>query len=153
MWQESRLFCYLDGFVAWICLNLNWLLAVTGVMHEADDAYSIRSTGSCYWLDQFLTLALNTFFVAFYISLDLSTIYFAHFSGCWASFVCSCHSVPEFCLMFSGVKLNIRSFILFHIYCCLFLSPLCVLFIPVYAKCNMHDTLLFLSGECFCLST
>ena len=25
--------------------------AVTGVMHEADDAYSIRSTWSCYWLD------------------------------------------------------------------------------------------------------
>ena len=32
---------------------------MTGVMHEADDAYSIRSTWSCYWLDQFLTLALN----------------------------------------------------------------------------------------------
>ena len=28
-------------------------------MHEADDAYSIRSTWSCYWLDQFLTLALK----------------------------------------------------------------------------------------------
>ena len=34
---------YMDlslGFVTWICPNLNWLLAVTGVMHEADDAYS-----------------------------------------------------------------------------------------------------------------
>ena len=58
-------------------------LAVTGVMHEADGAYSIRSTWSCYWLDQFLTLALNTLtLLIFYISLDLSTIYFAHFSGC-----------------------------------------------------------------------
>ena len=37
------------------------LLAVTGVMHEADGAYSIQSTWSCYWL-------------------DLSAIYFAHFS-------------------------------------------------------------------------
>ena len=44
-------------------------------MHEADDAYSIRSTWSCYWLDQFLTLALNTLILSiFYISLDLSTI-------------------------------------------------------------------------------
>ena len=37
---------YMDlslGFVTWICLNLNLLRAVTGVMHEADDAYSIRS--------------------------------------------------------------------------------------------------------------
>ena len=51
-------------------------------MHEADDAYSIWSTWSCYWLDQFLTLALNTLILLIsYISLDLSTIYFAHFSG------------------------------------------------------------------------
>ena len=107
-------FCYLHGFVAWICLNLNWLLGVTGVMHEADDAYSIRSTWSCYWLDQFLTLALITLILSiFYISLDLSAIYFAHFSGCWASFVCNCHSIPECCVMFSGVKLSIRSFVLF----------------------------------------
>ena len=71
------------GFVAWICLNLDSLLAVTGVLDEADNAYSIQSTWSCYWLDQFLTLALNTLILSiFYISLDLSTIYFAHFSGC-----------------------------------------------------------------------
>ena len=29
-----------------------------GVMLEADDAYSIRSTWSCYWLDEFLTLEI-----------------------------------------------------------------------------------------------
>ena len=51
--------------------------------HEADDTYSIRSTWSCYWLDQFLTLALNILILSiFYISMDLSTNYFAHFSGC-----------------------------------------------------------------------
>ena len=114
---------YMDlslGFVTWICLNLNWLLAVTGVMHEADDAYSIRSTWSCYWLDQFLTLALidpslsELILSIFYISMDLSTNYFAHFSGCWVSFVCSCHSILECCVTFSGVKLSIRSFVLFH---------------------------------------
>ena len=80
MKQEFSL--YLHGFVAWICLNLNRLLAVTGVMHEADDAYSIRSTWSC-WLDQFLTLALDILILSiFYISVDLSTNYFANFSGC-----------------------------------------------------------------------
>ena len=80
-------------------------------MHEADDAYSIQSTWSCYWLDQILTLALNTLILSFfYISLDLSTIYFTYFSGCWASFVCNCHSILECCVIFSGVKLSIRSF-------------------------------------------
>ena len=44
MKQEFSLYfvIYMDlslGFVTWICLNLKWLLAVTGVMHEADDAY------------------------------------------------------------------------------------------------------------------
>ena len=109
---------YMDlslGFVTWIRLNLNWLLAVTGVMHETVDAYSIRSTWSCYWLDQFLTLALNILILSiFYISMDLSTNYFAHFSGCWVSFVCSCHSILECCVTFSGVKLSIRSFVLFR---------------------------------------
>ena len=108
--------CRLDlslGFVTWICLNLNWLVAVMGVMHEADDAYSIWSTWSCYWLDQFLTLALNRLILSiFYISMDLSTNYFAHFSGCWASFVCGRHSILECCVTFSGVKLSIRSFVL-----------------------------------------
>ena len=77
------------------------------------DAYWIRSTWSCYWLDQFLRVALNTLILSiFYISLDLSIIYFAHFSSCWASFVCSCHSITECCGMFSGVKLSMGSFVL-----------------------------------------
>ena len=59
MLQEFSHFCYLHG-----------LLSVTGVMHEADDAYSIRSTWSCYWMDQFLTLALNT-----WILLTVSTFH------------------------------------------------------------------------------
>ena len=103
------------GFVTWICLNLNWLLAVTGVMHEADDAYSIRSTWSCYWLDQFLTLALNILILSiFYISMDLSTNYCAHFSGCWASFVCSCHYPRMLCHVFwSQVEYKIVCFIPF----------------------------------------
>ena len=85
-------------------------------MHETYDAYSIRSTRSCYWLDQFLTLALNILILSiFYISMDLSTNYFAHFSGCSAFFVCSCHSILECCVTFSGVKLSIRSFVLFII--------------------------------------
>ena len=43
------------------------IIAVTGVMHEADDAYSIRSIWSCYWLDQFLTLALNTLILSIFL--------------------------------------------------------------------------------------
>ena len=46
----------------------------------------------------------------FNISLDLSTIYFAHFRGCLASFVCCCHSILECYNLLSGVKLSIRSF-------------------------------------------
>ena len=38
MYQEFSRFCYLHGFVASTCPNLNSLLAVMGVMHEADDA-------------------------------------------------------------------------------------------------------------------
>ena len=38
--------------------------------------------GSVNWLDQFFTLAHNTLILLiFYIALDLSTIYFAHFCG------------------------------------------------------------------------
>ena len=28
--------------------------------------------------------------------------------------MCSCHSIPECCVMFSGVKLSMGSFVLFH---------------------------------------
>ena len=45
-------------------------LDVTGVMHEADDSYSIQSTCSYYFLDKFLTLALNT-----WISSDFSAFH------------------------------------------------------------------------------
>ena len=55
------------------------LLAVTDAMHETDKVYSTWSTWSYYWLDQFLTLALNTW-ILLKFQLDLSTIYFAHFS-------------------------------------------------------------------------
>ena len=77
-------------------------------MHEAGDAYSIRSTWSCYWLDQFLTLALNILILSiFYISMDLSTNYFAHFSGC-----CSCHYPRMLCHVFwSQVEYKIVCFI------------------------------------------
>ena len=92
-------------------------------MHEADDAYSIRSTWSCYWLDQFLTLALNILILSiFYISMDLSTNYFAHFSGCWASFACSCHYPRMLCHVFwSQVGYKIVCFILLWSYT--FVSP------------------------------
>ena len=63
--------------------KLKLIASVMGVMHDSDDAYSIWSTWSYYWPDHFLTLALNTLSLStFYISLDLSAIYFAHYSGC-----------------------------------------------------------------------
>ena len=43
-------------------------------MHEADDAYSIRSTWSCYWLDHTGTQYMD-FVEIFNISLNLSAIY------------------------------------------------------------------------------
>ena len=48
-------------------------------MHEADDAYSIRSTWSCYWLDQFLTLGTQ------YIDF----VDFLHFNGSVYQLFCS----------------------------------------------------------------
>ena len=44
------------------------IISFAGVMHEADDAYSIQSM--CYWLYQFLTLALNA-----WISSKFSTFH------------------------------------------------------------------------------
>ena len=44
------------------------------------------------------------------IVLDLSTVHFSHFSGCWASFVYSCHSILECYNLFSGVRFSTRSF-------------------------------------------
>ena len=51
------------------CVPHLLLLAVTGVVHEADDAYSIWSTWSCYWLDQFLTLALDAWILSKFSTL------------------------------------------------------------------------------------
>ena len=84
-------------------------------MHEADDAYSIRSTWSCYWLDQFLTLALNIlilsiflYFTGFVYHLFLLILVGVELP------VCSCHSILECCVMFSGVKVSMGSFVLLH---------------------------------------
>ena len=44
------------------------MLVVTGVRHEADNAYSIRSTWLCYWLVRFrFLLIITTDFVALYL--------------------------------------------------------------------------------------
>ena len=84
-------------------------------MHEADDAYSIWSTWSCYWLDQFLTLALNILILSiFYISMDLSTNYFAYLVGAELPLHVVV-TILECCVTFSGVKLSIRSFVLFQL--------------------------------------
>ena len=50
----------IHGFVTWIFWYFIWMLVVMDVIHEANDAYSIQGTWSCYWPDQFRTLAFNT---------------------------------------------------------------------------------------------
>ena len=67
----------------------------------------------CYNFQLFLTLALNILILSiFYISMDLSTNHFAHFSECWASFACSCHYPRMLCHVFwSQVEYKIVYFI------------------------------------------
>ena len=81
-------------------------------MHEADDAYSIRSTWSCYWLDQFLTLALNILILSIFtfqwICLPIILLILVGVELPLRVVV----TILECCVTFSGVKLSIRSFVL-----------------------------------------
>ena len=85
-------------------------------MHEADDAYSIRSTWSCYWLDQFLTLALNILILSIFtfqwICLPIILLILVGVELPLRVVV----TILECCVTFSGVKLSIRSFVLFIIW-------------------------------------
>ena len=108
MWQEFSLFL----LFTWICLlHLSKLKLIAGGC-DGCHALGRRCLLNLEHLVVLLagpifTLALNTLILSiFYISLDLSTIYFAHFSEYWASFVCSCHSILKCCVIFSGVKLS-----------------------------------------------
>ena len=81
-------------------------------MHEADDAYSIWSTWSCYWLDQFLTVALDAWILS-----KFSTLYwiclllaFLVLVGVELPLCYSHHSILECYNLFSGVELSMRSF-------------------------------------------
>ena len=58
---------------------------------------------SIYWFCRFFTFL--------WICLPIILLILV---GVWASFVCSCHSILECCVKFSGVKLSIRSFVLFR---------------------------------------
>ena len=87
-------------------------------MHEADDAYSIRSTWSCHWLDQFLTLALNILILSIFtfqwICLPIILLILVGVELPLRVVV----TILECCVTFSGVKLSIRSFVLFIIIGC-----------------------------------
>ena len=86
----------------WVLQNPHVVDTIAAGFNVAIPHQSILYGTQYFGKDQFLTQALNTLILSnFYISLDLFTIYFAHFSGCWASFVGSCHSIPECCIMFS----------------------------------------------------
>ena len=81
------------------------LLAVTGVMLNPEHLVMFLAGPVSHSIIQCMD-----FIEIFNLSLDFSTVYFAHFSGCSASFVCSCYSILECPDLFSGVKLSIRSF-------------------------------------------
>ena len=89
-------------FIVYMDLSILYFIAneaVTGVMHEADNAYSIRSIWSYYWMGQILTPANSKWILWKILSvlLDLSYIYF------------TCFFVVSFFYLFSGVELSIRS--------------------------------------------
>ena len=46
-----------------------WISKKDRISTLADDAYSIWSTWSCYWLDQFLTLALDAWILSKFSTL------------------------------------------------------------------------------------
>ena len=88
---------------------------MTGAIHQANNAYLIWSTWSCYFLEQFFTPAFKTWISPKFSMFRwiLSSIYFAHFSGCRTSFVYNCHrcySILECYNLFPGVKSSVRSF-------------------------------------------
>ena len=86
-------------------------LAVAGVMHEADDTYSIRSTWSCYWLDQFLTLALKTWISSGFSIFHCICLLFTVLILVSVELpLCIVVTIPECYNLLSGVKLSIRLF-------------------------------------------
>ena len=81
-------FSHLFTFYTRICQYFYLIANCDGVMHEANDAYSIRSTWSCYWLDQFVILALDARILSKCSTLHWF-VYYLFFSFYWVlSFLC-----------------------------------------------------------------
>ena len=80
-------------------------------MHEADDAYSIRSTWLCYWLDQFLTPALNTLILSIFIFQWICLLSVLLISVGVELLLCVVVTLSWNAVMFSGVKLSMGSFV------------------------------------------
>ena len=110
MQQDFSHFCCFT----WIChldLSLGFVNTFSIAICDGYHAYSIQRTWSCYWLDQFLTLAFNTWITSkFFISLDLSTIYFGHFSGCSATFYLCIHLKKTFLVVRLAKVLKVWAF-------------------------------------------
>ena len=83
-----------------------------GVMHEADEAYSVRITWSCYWLDQSLTLALDAWILPKFSALYWVCLLFVFLISVGAEHpLCIVVTVSQNAITcFSGVELSIRSF-------------------------------------------
>ena len=107
---------FITDFVTWIVTFYQLMLVVTGVMHEADNAYSIRSTWLCYPLVRFpITAYICDNYYRFCRTLLIYWISCFHFT----SFLAGVESGGQ-CLLnskvlscFSGVIMSIRSFFLF----------------------------------------
>ena len=95
------------------------ILVVTSVMHEVDNACSIRSTWLCYWLVRFLVTAYicNNYYRfcrTLLILLDMSFSLSLHFLSVLSLQTSVC-STLKFYPVFSGVIMSIRSFFLFSL--------------------------------------
>ena len=79
-------------------------------MHEADDAYSIWNTWACYWLDQFLTLALDAWILSKFSTLYWICLLLVFLVLVGVELPLCDHSILECYYLFSGVELSMRSF-------------------------------------------
>ena len=123
LWRFRR-FSGFEGCSNWNVTLVPLQLFVTGVMHEADNAYRIRSTWLCYRLVQFLTVAYNAKHSYWICRLSIYhwffSIWMCHFNAMVSLGVKSDNTtfiqLWGVLLLFSGVILSKRSlFLLFDV--------------------------------------
>ena len=96
----SFLFINTD-FVTWIVTSYQLMPVVTGVMYEADNVYSIRSTWLCYRLVRFLIHLSNNYYRFCRNLLDMSFSLLLHLLPVLSLETSVCSSL-KFCPVFLG---------------------------------------------------